>query len=49
MYDQSSYEKENGMEPDIVYSFNSEDIYIDVVKRGELKTNLINLKTNVVN
>ena len=27
MYDQSSYEKENGMGPDIVYSFNSEDNY----------------------
>lgn len=27
MYDQSSYEKENGMGPDIVYSFDSEDNY----------------------
>ncbi len=27
MYDQSSYEKENGMGPDVVYSFNSEDSY----------------------
>lgn len=27
LYDQSSYEKENGMGPDIVYSFNSEDNY----------------------
>lgn len=27
MYDQSSDEKENGMGPDIVYSFNSEDSY----------------------
>ncbi|MEG1545562.1 MAG: hypothetical protein RR382_13755, partial [Tannerellaceae bacterium] len=27
MYDQSSYEKENGMGPDVVYSFNSEDNY----------------------
>ena len=27
VYDQSSYEKENGMGPDIVYSFNSEDSY----------------------
>lgn len=27
MYDQSSYEKENGMGPDIVYSFNSENNY----------------------
>lgn len=27
LYDQSSYEKENGMGPDIVYSFNSEDSY----------------------
>ena len=27
MYDESSYEKENGMGPDLVYSFNSEDCY----------------------
>lgn len=27
IYDQSSYEKENGMGPDIVYSFDSEDNY----------------------
>lgn len=27
MYDQSSYEKDNGMGPDVVYSFNSEDGY----------------------
>ena len=27
MYYQSSYEKENGMGPDIVYSFDSEDNY----------------------
>lgn len=27
VYDQSSYEKENGMGPDIVYSFDSEDNY----------------------
>ena len=25
MYDESSYEKENGMGPDLVYSFDSED------------------------
>ena len=27
MYDESSYEKENGMGPDLVYSINSEDCY----------------------
>lgn len=27
LYDQSSYEKDNGMGPDIVYSFNSEENY----------------------